>query len=807
MQPGKNGTVMVRYRKKDTSGSVLRQKAEERLTSGSESKNVLKTGSQLKMLHELQVQQIELSIQNEDLLNTKAQLEDALSRYNDFYDFAPICYFTFDHNGIILEVNLTGSKLLKVARSKLVGKRFDSFVSDTTLQAYILMIKNVFTDKISASCQTELKTSEGDKVYAHIQCSAPLENVKCLAVITDLTDLKSAEEAQHLSDERFRIISTNTPDHIIMQDKDLRYTFVLNPQLGLKKEDMIGKTDFDFLSTEDAAHLTEIKRKVLRTLSPENVILPIADRNGTINYFEGSYVPARNSQGIVDGLLGYFRNITRQKIIQDELTQTKNYLEQLINYANAPIIVWNQEQEIILFNRSFEHLTGYNAGEVLGRNIDFLFPERTLEVSKEKINRTLSGDFWDSSEIPILCKDGEIKIILWNSSNIYEEDNKTLVSTIAQGNDITSRKMAENALEESRRRLKLALESGNIGIWEFDISAEILFFDERMKRMTGFEDNTFDGSLNTFLKKIVDEDLKHVTDAFRKSSGDSESFETIFRIKTNDSAINHFMAKGTVYSDPQNVPRILGVCFDITMMKQDTEQSLFRLTEELTRSNRELEQFAYIASHDLQEPLRMISSFTQLLENKYGNKLDQDGREYIKFAVDGSQRMYNLINDLLAFSRVTTKGKGFTHVDIMEVLTEVTKNLKELIERTETSIITGKMPVINGDRNQMVQLFQNLITNAIKFSTDKPVIRIHCTLSDDYYLFDIEDNGIGIDPQYFERIFQIFQRLHPPDMFEGTGIGLAICRRIVERHQGKIWVKSSTGKGATFQFTIKKDLL
>lgn len=798
--------MMVKNTKKDIEERALRKKAEERIRSGSETKNIITASSQLKLLHELQVQQVELRIQNEELMSTKGQLETALNRYYEFYDLAPIGYFTFNHKGIILEANLTGAKLLGAVRPQLLGKRFDSFVSGATLQAYIGMLHRVFSEQNSAFCQVELVTSDNATVYVHIQCSAPLDNVKCLAVITDLTDLKSAEEAQHTSDERFRIISTSTPDHIIMQDMDLRYTFVLNPQLGLTEEDMIGKTDFDILNSNDAINLTNIKRKVFRTMMPQHLTLPVTDKNGVVNYFEGSYVPVRNSQGIINGLIGYFRDITSQVKVQNELSQTKNYLEKLIDYANAPIFVWNQKQEIILYNRAFEHLTGYNANEVLGRNLDFFFPEKTLEISKERIKHTLNGDFWDSIEIPILCKNGEIKIILWNFANIYESDNKTLVSTIAQGNDITSRKMAENALEESRRKLDLALKNGNIGIWEFDIISEVLFFDDRMKRMTGFTGDSFDGTLKGFLNRIVEEDVTHVKDAFRKSAGDAESFEAIFRIKCKDSALNHFMAKGMVYRDLEKNPKILGVCFDITMMKQDTEQSLFRLNEELTRSNRELEHFAYIASHDLQEPLRMISSFTQLLEKKYGNKLDPDGREYIKFAVDGSRRMYDLINDLLSFSRVTTKGKEFSRIEVNKILSEVEKNLKGLIEKRNVLIKVANMPSIYADKSQIVQLFQNLISNAIKFNTSKPEIRIQYSQLDGYYLFKIKDNGIGIDPQYFDRIFQIFQRLHPADKFEGTGIGLAICRRIVERHNGKIWVESSPGKGTTFLFTIKRDL-
>jgi PAS domain S-box-containing protein len=789
---------------KEEINNTLRKRAEARIAETPAEGEFKSGGSQLRLLHELQVQQVELKIQNEELLNVKAQLESALNKYNDFYEFAPVSYFTFDSQGVILEVNLTGTKLIQISRTNLIGRKFDTFINGTALQPYLSMLKKVFGDHVRSACQTELITSKGNLVQIHIQSSAPIEGLKCLAVITDLTEVKTAEEAYHKSDEKFRIISTSTPDHIFMQDTGLRYTLVINPQLGLTEKDMIGKTDFDILNENDATNLTEIKKRVLQTSKPEYMTVPVKDKEGITNYFEGSYVPLKNSQGIVNGLIGYFRNITEQMKVQNELEQTKGYLEQLINYANAPIVVWNPEQEIIVFNKAFEHLTGFTSDEVIGKKPDFLFPEKTLKKSKEKINHTLTGDFWDSIEIPILCKNGETKIILWNSANIYENNN--LVSTIAQGNDITSRKMAENALEESRRRLNLALENGNIGIWEFDIRNKVLLFDERMEQMTGLSGKSFNGSLNAFLDRIVDEDVNRVFEAFSRSAGNSDSFEAIFRIKREISEINHLMAKGMVYRDPEKTPRILGVCFDITKMKQDTDQSLIRLTEELARSNRELEQFAYVASHDLQEPLRMISSFTQLLEKKYRDKLDQDGKDYIKFTVDGSRRMYNLINDLLAFSRVTTKGRDFSRIEISKVLTDVVRNLKSLIEKRAVSIKADKMPSIYGDRSQIVQLFQNLISNAIKFSNGTPKILIRYSALDDYHLFKIKDNGIGIDPQYFDRIFQIFQRLHTSEQFEGTGIGLAICRRIVERHQGKMWVKSSPGKGSAFQFTIRRNL-
>jgi len=487
-----------------------------------------------------------------------------------------------------------------------------------------------------------------------------------------------------------------------------------------------------------------------------------------------------------------------------ELSRSKNYFEQLINYANAPIIGWNPSSEIILFNKAFERLAGYTAEEVLGKQLEFLFPDPSLTRSKAKIRQTLYGDFWESIEIPILCKSGETKIVLWNSANIYDNDQQNLISTIAQGNDITSRKNAENELKESQRKLNLALENGKIGIWEFDVRTRRFLFDDRMRKMSGLENRPFDGSFKSFEKHIHDEDVQHFNEALRRTLEENEPFETIFRVRQKKAGNKYLIVKGMLYNDDGDLSRIIGVGIDITEMKSGSEHALFKLNEELARSNKELEQFAYVASHDLQEPLRMVSIFTQMLAQRYGDNLDENAREYLKFAVDGSNRMYNLINGLLAYSRIQTKGKEFTEVDLNNVLEEVLRNLSLQIEKVKAIISLSDMPVVNADRSQMIQLFQNLISNSLKFSKNIPEIKVSSIEHNDYYLFSVKDKGIGIDPQYFDRIFQIFQRLVRREEYEGTGIGLSICKRIIERHGGKIWVKSKPGKGATFWFTIIK---
>jgi signal transduction histidine kinase len=237
--------------------------------------------------------------------------------------------------------------------------------------------------------------------------------------------------------------------------------------------------------------------------------------------------------------------------------------------------------------------------------------------------------------------------------------------------------------------------------------------------------------------------------------------------------------------------------------RRRAEIKMAQYAAELTRSNSDLEQFAYVASHDLQEPLRMVASFTQLLAKRYQGRLDKDADEFIGFAVDGANRMQQLINDLLVYSRVGTRGKPPAPTDLGEVLGHAEANLHEIIKESGAAVTHGPLPIVNGDRVQLTQLFQNLLANAIKFrGQGPPRIHVSAQAQEGDWLLAVQDNGIGIAPEQRERIFAIFQRLHHRSEYPGTGIGLAISKKIVERHGGRIWVESSPGLGATFYFNI-----
>jgi PAS domain S-box-containing protein len=238
--------------------------------------------------------------------------------------------------------------------------------------------------------------------------------------------------------------------------------------------------------------------------------------------------------------------------------------------------------------------------------------------------------------------------------------------------------------------------------------------------------------------------------------------------------------------------------------RKRAEAALMQQTQELARSNAELQQFAYIASHDLQEPLRMVTSYLQFLERRYKGSLDEDADDFIAFAVDGAKRMQAMISALLAYSRVGTRGKSFEPTDVSAILNNALANLVVTIEENDAMVTHDDLPTVMADDVQLTQLLQNLISNGIKFHRQdtRPEVHIGAKHAAGEWIFSVHDNGIGIDPQYFERIFQIFQRLHTREEYEGTGIGLAMCQKIVERHGGRIWGESKPREGSTFYFTL-----
>ena len=361
--------------------------------------------------------------------------------------------------------------------------------------------------------------------------------------------------------------------------------------------------------------------------------------------------------------------------------------------------------------------------------------------------------------------------------------------------------MVEEELQESNNRYKALFNSSLSLVYISDFEGRTIDANDAVFTRLGYRKEEI-RSLD--LNSLLSEDqlpLAFMTIQEIRETG-SQQNPTEFRLRHKDGTEVFVETSGAAVVSSGNIIAIQTIAIDISDRKREEKKAKLLLAE-LDRSNKELAQFAYVASHDLQEPLRMVSSYTQLLARRYKGRLDTNADEFIAYAVDGANRMQRLINDLLAYSRVSTLGKEFEPTDFTAILDVALANLKMAIEESGAVVTRGPLPIVMADKLQLGQLFQNLVGNAVKYHGEEaPRVHVSAEQKGNEWVFAVRDNGIGIDPQYAERVFVIFQRLHTREQYSGTGIGLAICKKIVERHGGRIWVESQLGSGSTFYFTI-----
>jgi len=456
-------------------------------------------------------------------------------------------------------------------------------------------------------------------------------------------------------------------------------------------------------------------------------------------------------------------------------------------------------------NDRAEEIYGYRKDELVGMKPSILFPvdvnppEFISEVSAAIKER---GYFHGTAKVR--RKDGSIIYIEYSISKIPGREPMELVSV---ARDVTERIQIENALRQSEERFRNVLDNSLDMIYSLNLwTGKYSYVSPSSEKLLGYSPEEFLALNPEDLISLV-----HPDDAEKLEQniinlithGENSVLSAEYRIKHKDSDYRWVSDNRSVVYGEGNMPiALVGSMRDIDERRQ-AQEKLKLLMAELTRSNTELEQFAYVASHDLQEPLRMVASYTQLLARRYKGKLDEDADEFIGYAVDGATRMQQLINDLLAYSRVGTRGKPFESTDCEGILNKALINLRVAIDENNAVVTHDQLPTVMADPIQLTQLFQNLIGNAVKFhGANRPEVHVGAQRNCSDWIFSVRDNGIGVDPNDHERIFLIFQRLHGRKEYPGTGIGLTICRKIVDRHKGRIWVESQSGQGATFHFTI-----
>lgn len=531
--------------------------------------------------------------------------------------------------------------------------------------------------------------------------------------------------------------------------------------------------------------------------------------SGQERWIKQKSVPFFDANGEVSLAISVLQDITEQREYAERLKAEQRRLQNVLD--NLPLFVGLMTPDgVLTYANRVALQTVESPDMVMNKPLDQTtwWQPSTQEQARDFIDRARSGETV-RADIELRVRGDETIAVDFMVSPIYEEGKITAL--IPAGIDMTSRKAIEKervnlllSLADERTRLKSIFENipGIVTeMWVENQQVTSRFTSDYAERMLGYPMSQWESTHNMWQEIMHPDDHERVTQEVMTAykSGDGIIEYRVYDSKGQLHDLEGHM-KVLKWSDHREV--LLTINMDVTDRK-NAARELARYTQELKRSNEELQQFAYVASHDLQEPLRMVTSYMQLLQQRYKDQLDPDAQEFINYAVDGATRMKALIQDLLIYSRVETAAREFSVVDMNGLIKMVQRHLRFTVEETGTEITTDDLPKIRADEQQITQLFQNLISNAIKFRSDQtPRIHIGAEKEGRFWRFCVQDNGIGIDPQYYQRIFIIFQRLHNRSKYPGTGIGLAICKKVVERHGGTIWVESTPGQGTTFYFTL-----
>jgi PAS domain S-box-containing protein len=487
-----------------------------------------------------------------------------------------------------------------------------------------------------------------------------------------------------------------------------------------------------------------------------------------------------------------------RRLTEDALRESEeSYRILLDGIQNYAIFMMDPQGQIVSWNAGAERIKGYTADQIIGRNFSCFFPPEEIERGRPaEILRMTAASGRHEEQGMRVRKDGS-RFVASVTFTALRDSAGGLRGFSEFSHDLSESK-------ESGAKYRALLEAAPDAMVVVNQGGEIVLLNVQAEKQFGYSRDELVGQQvkniipQGFAERLIADGTRSAAQALAQQIGTGIALAgrrrdgTEFPIEIMLSPLES--AEGIL---------VTAAIRDITE-RNKSEERLVKTVGELKRSNDELQQFAYVASHDLQEPLRMVASYTQLLAKRYQGRLDSDADEFIAFAVDGCNRMQGLIQDLLAYSRAGTKGKALCQVSGEDALEGALTNLRATIEQSGAIVSHDSLPAIRTDETQLTQVFQNLVGNAIKYRrAEVPRVHVSATKSgDNEWIFSVRDNGLGIAPQYFERIFVLFQRLHGRDEFDGTGMGLAICKKVLERLGGRIWVESQPEKGSTFRFAL-----
>ncbi len=613
----------------------------------------------------------------------------------------------------------------------------------------------------------------------------------------DITERKLAEDRLRVSEERLQLFIEHVPAPVAMFDREMRYICASRwwqRDRGLGDREISGLSHYELLQIPEKwkeAHHRALAGEVVRE---EDDTLEHSD--GSVHAIRWEARPWYEEPGKIGGIVILMQDVTERKRAEDALRESEGRLRALV-LATSDVIYrmspdWNEMHQ--LDGRGFIADTKAPIKDWLGVYI----PPDDQPLVVQTIQNAIRNKSVFELEHRVRQADGSVG---WTLSRAIPrlDANGEIVEWFGAASNVTPRKLAEESLRESHARLKRVLEVETVGVMFWDLTTGALTdANNTFLDLMGYARADMEAGEITWQKLTPPEFLEASREELRKFAvtGRVGPYEKEYLHK--DGARQWFAFAGSSLGNNTCVE----FCVDISERKK-VEQALARKVDELARSNAELEQFAYVASHDLQEPLRMVANYTQLFAQRYKGKLDEQAEKYIHYSVDGATRMQAMIQDLLAFSRVGRTENGFHEIDLNLAVKLALENLQPVIKESGAIVNCGRLPIVRVHRTQIVQVFQNLIGNAIKFrGKSVPVINISAEQKDGEWIFSVADNGIGIAAEHSRIIFAIFQRLHTRSEYPGNGIGLSICKKIVERHGGRIWVESKEGQGSTFRFTL-----
>jgi PAS domain S-box-containing protein len=507
-------------------------------------------------------------------------------------------------------------------------------------------------------------------------------------------------------------------------------------------------------------------------------------------------------------LYSIIHDITMHMKAENALRESEERFRLIFDQSPIGDTIVDLDYHPLHVNNAISNMLGYSKEELLSMEFtEYTHPE-DLDINLQQLQLLREGKI-DDFELDkrYIRKDGGI---VWGHLyvSIVKNPSDEPVYILTRIENITKRKQMQMALQTSEEKYRTLYETMTQGVIHQDSEGRIISVNPAAEQIMGLNYYTMQGETSNYHCKAIHEDGNDFP---------AETHPSMIALKTGKEVRNVVMGvfnpqkenynwinvnATPLFKPREKKPFQVYITFEDITETIKAQKLLNETLEELKRSNSDLEQFAYVASHDLQEPLRMVASFTQLLEKQYKDKLDETASEYINFAVDGAKRMQALIKDLLTYSRVKSHDEDFIEINCEELIEEVLFNLEIIIKENKAIITRDPLPIISSDRLQMQQLFQNIIGNAIKYNDKMPRIHISAEKDEENWIFGVSDNGIGIDPEHYKRIFKVFKRLHTKEEYDGTGIGLAICQKIVDRNGGRIWVESELGEGSTFYFTI-----